>query len=63
MYNLIKCSYIHSKTLGSLWQCYREEPFLDGNTNIIDFSADNNSLLFKVKEKKQEAMAQKMLKY
>ena len=52
MYNLIKCSHIYLKISGSLWQCYRDEPILDGNNNIIDFSAGNNSILFLNKQKK-----------
>ena len=42
MYNLIEYSDAHSKTLGSLWQYYRDEPVLDINSNIIDFFANNN---------------------
>ena len=26
MYNLVECSDNYSKTLGNLWQCYRDEP-------------------------------------
>ena len=45
MYNLIKTS-------GSLWQYYRDEPFLDDNGAIADFPAgNNNSALFKFKTK------------
>ena len=53
MYNLIKCSHIYLKISGSLWQCYIDEPILDGNNNIIDFSAGNNSILFKFKQTKK----------
>ena len=52
MYNLIEYSDGHSKTSGSLWQCYRDESAVDNNGNIIDFSDDNNnsaSLNFKQK--------------
>ena len=42
MYNLIEYSDAHSKTWGSLWQYYRDEPALDNNGNIIDFLDDNN---------------------
>ena len=42
MYNLIEYSDAHSKTSGSLWQYYRDEPALDNNGNIIDFLYDNN---------------------
>ena len=52
MYDLTEYSDIYSKTSGSLWQYYRDEPALDGNDNIIDFPADNhNSISFKFKEK------------
>ena len=38
MYNLIEYSDAYSKTSGSLWQYYRDEPALDNNVNITDFS-------------------------
>ena len=41
MYNLIKQSNNYSKTSGSLWQCYKDEP----NDNI----ADSESFKYKVK--------------
>ena len=53
MYNLIEYSDVYSKTSGSLWQYYRDEPALDNNNNnnIIDFPVnDNNSILFKFKQ-------------
>ena len=40
--NLITSSDIYSKTSGSLWQDYKDEPGVDNN-NVIDFLADNNS--------------------
>ena len=52
MYNLVEYSDAYLKTSGSLWQYYRDEPALDNNGNIIDFSDDNNnnaSLNFKQK--------------
>ena len=52
MYHLIKYSDYYSKTFGSLWQYYRDEPFLDDNGAIADFPADNNnsaSFKFKIK--------------
>ena len=52
MYNLIEYSDNYSKTSGSLWQLYRDEPFIDDNDAIADFPADNNtsvSLKFKTK--------------
>ena len=36
MYKLIKYSNNYSKTLGSLWQYYRDEPALDNNGNIVN---------------------------
>ena len=52
MYNLVEYSDTYSKTSGSLWQYYRDEPALDNNGNIIDFSDDNNnSASFKFKQK------------
>ena len=47
MYNLIEYSDNYLKTRGSLGQYYRDEPFLDANGAIADFSADNNRALFK----------------
>ena len=49
-YNLIEYSDAYSKTSGSLWQYYRDEPALDNNGNITDFPPNNNnsaSLKFK----------------
>ena len=43
MYNLIEHSSAYSKTLGSLWQYYRNEPALDTNGEITDFPVDNSS--------------------
>ena len=37
MYNLIEYSDNYSKTSGSLWQYYRDEPFLGDNSTIADF--------------------------
>ena len=50
IYNLIEYSDVYLKTSGSLSQYYRDEPALDNNDNIIDFSDDNNnSTSFKFK--------------
>ena len=50
MYNLIEYSSAYSKTSGSFWQYYRDEPAIDDNGNIIDFPAgNNNSNSFKFK--------------
>ena len=46
MYNLIEYSDNYSKTSKSLWQYYRDEPYLDKNGTIADFSADNNNSAF-----------------
>ena len=52
MYNLIEYSDNYSKTSGSLWQYYRDETFLDVNSAISDFPADdNNSALSKFKNR------------
>ena len=52
MYSLIKFSDAYSKTSGSLWQCYRNEPALHNTGNVIDFPDDsNNSASFKFKQK------------
>ena len=41
VYNLMEYSYVYSRTLGSLWQYYRDERALDDN-NIIDFPTNYN---------------------
>ena len=51
MYFFIKCSDNYSKVCGSLWQYYRVEPFINNNGNIISFSDDPDSALFKYKQK------------
>ena len=52
MYILIEFSDNYSKTCGSFWHYYREEPFLDANGAIPDFPANNNiSAPFKFKTK------------
>ena len=43
MYISIEYSNAYSKTSGSLWQYYRDEPTLDNNGNIIDVPDDNNN--------------------
>ena len=44
MYILIGNSDNYSKTSGSLWNYYRDEPFLNANGATADFSADNNDI-------------------
>ena len=52
MYNLIEYGNSYSKTSGNLWQYYRDESALNDNGGIIDISdANNNSALFKFKQK------------
>ena len=51
MYDLIEYSNVYLKTLGNLWQYYRDEPALNNNNNVIDFPANNsNSISFKFKQ-------------
>ena len=52
MYNLMEYGDNYSKTTGSLWQYYRDEPFLDANGNMADFPTDDYV----------ERIAEKMLK-
>ena len=51
MYNLIEYSDNYSKTSGSLWQYYRDEPALTDAGAITNFHAADNSALFKFKQK------------
>ena len=52
MYNLIEYTDKYSKTSGSLWHQYIDEPFLGANGAIANFLADNNnSALLKLKTK------------
>ena len=52
MYNLVDYSDNYSKSSGSLWIYYGNEPFLYANGAIDDFVADNNnSASFKFKTK------------
>ena len=44
MYNSIEYSDTYLKTLGSLWQYYRDEPAFGDNGNIIAFPADKNKI-------------------
>ena len=49
MYNLIEYSDNYSKTSGSLWQYYRDEPALTDAVAVSNFSAASNSALFNSK--------------
>ena len=52
MYNLIEYSDSYLKRFGSLWQYYRDEQVLNATDAIANFSgANNNSILFKSKQK------------
>ena len=52
MHKLVEYSDIFLKASGNLWQYYSDEPALNNNDAIIEFPADNNnSVLFKFKEK------------
>ena len=52
MYNLIEYSDNYWKTSVSLWQYYKNEPFLNYNGPIADFPVDNNNnASFKFKTK------------
>ena len=42
MYNLIEYSNAYSKTSGSLWQYYRDEPAIDNNDNIVSLKYLSN---------------------
>ena len=50
MYNLMEYSSAYSKTSGSLWQYYRDEPAINDNGDVIDFPADNNNNSSKFKQ-------------
>ena len=51
MYNLIEYSDDYSKASGRLWQYYRDEPDLTDAGTIAGFSAADNSVSFKFKQK------------
>ena len=51
MYDLIEYSDSYSKTSGSLWQSYRNKPFINNNGVIIDVPDDPDSVSFKYKQK------------
>ena len=54
VYNLIEYSDNYSKTSGSLWQCYRDEPSVNDDSVINNFTGNNASFKFKQKITKQE---------
>ena len=49
LYKLNEWSNVYSKTSGSLWQYYRDEPALGNNGNVVNFTG--SSALFKSKVK------------
>ena len=51
MYDLKEYSDNYSKTSGTLWQYYRGEPALTNAGVVFNFSATNNSAVFKCKQK------------
>ena len=51
MYNLIEYSDNYSKTFGTLWQYYRDEPFINNNGILIDVPDDPDRTSFKYKQK------------
>ena len=54
IYNLIWYSENYSKTSGSLWQYYKDEPFIDNNGAIIDVSGDPDKASIKYKQKSRK---------
>ena len=52
MYNLIEYSYYYSKTSGSVYQYFRDQPALDNNNNaIVEFAGKDTTASFRFKEK------------
>ena len=51
IYNLIEYSDNYIKTSGSLWQYYRDEPFIGNQKDIINVPDDLDSVPFKYKQK------------
>ena len=51
MYNLIEYNDNYSKSSGNLWQYYRDEPVSNINGVIVDFPDNNDSVLYKFKQK------------
>ena len=42
MYNLIEYSNNYSKASGILWQYFRDQPAVDSNGRIVDFTVANS---------------------
>ena len=51
MFNLLEYSDNYLKTSGSLWQYYRDEPFINDNGVIINVPDDPDNASFKYKQK------------
>ena len=51
MYNFIECITTYSKTSGSLWQYYRDEPAWTDTSATASIHAANNSAAFTFKQK------------
>ena len=51
MQNLIEYSDTYLKTSGSVWQYYRDEPFITNNWVVIDVPDDPDNASFKSKQK------------
>ena len=51
MYNLIEYSDNYLKTFGTLWQYYRDEPFINNNGILTDVPDDPDRASFKYKQK------------
>ena len=51
MYNLIEYGGNYSKISESLWQYYRDEPFIGNNGDIIDIPDDPDTTSFNNKQK------------
>ena len=50
MFNVIECIENYSKTSGSLWKYYRGEPVLKNSGVIADFTCNDTSESFNLKE-------------
>ena len=51
MCNLVEYSDDYLERSGSLWQCYRDEPTLSDDGNIVNLRGNNASFKSKVKNK------------
>ena len=51
MQNLIEYSDTYLKTSGSVWQYYRDEPFITNNWVVTDVPDDPDNASFKSKQK------------